>query len=450
VNSIPSTSASAPAPTAPAQSVADREVRLTTWLLAAALLVGLVLQVWLPPGGVTLVGGAALAGVLVFALSYVVPGRLRETIAGFRFVSSLLFVLAILAVLGTLVLQGKPPEFYFARYGGVGKFIVALRFDDIFHGLPFSLLMALFGAAVTSSATLRWPIKARNSGFFICHVGLMTSLLGAAASTTLSIRGRIDLHSGGEIARQVRVTKLGQGPTGELAQLGFALKLDRFELVNYEPEFRIGYYEQVTAMDEDGVLRDQWRLKASFDPDLEKHRLPSGDSFRLKGVYPDFAPRPSQSKPGLFDYASASSEWKNPAVLMEIQQTGLPRDELMIAARPQAVMLSPTRALIFERRDKEVKAFISHVSASQGAKREQGVVSVNDPFSFAGWTLYQVNYNPNDPTYSGLDAVYDPGVTWVFTGFGLISLGVFFMFYVEPRFKAARKTNEKAATAAAA
>ena len=44
-------------------------------------------------------------------------------------------------------------------------------------------------------------------------------------------------------------------------------------------------------------------------------------------------------------------------------------------------------------------------------------------------------YNPEDPTYSGIEAVYDPGVTWVFTGFALICLGVFYMFYVEPRLK---------------
>jgi cytochrome c biogenesis factor len=49
--------------------------------------------------------------------------------------------------------------------------------------------------------------------------------------------------------------------------------------------------------------------------------------------------------------------------------------------------------------------------------------------------LYQVNYNPEDPSYSGLEAVYDPGVTWVFLGFALICLGVFWMFYVEPRLR---------------
>ncbi len=188
-------------------------------------------------------------------------------------------------------LQMKPAEFYIARYGAIGKVILALRLDDIFHGLPFALLTALFTSSVISSATLRWPVRLRNAGFFICHVGLLTSLGGAAASATLSIRGRIDLFAGSEHATHVRVTKAGE-PTGEVAALGFDLHLNRFELVNYEPEYRVGYYEQGLVQDEHGV-HQQWQIKASFDPDLEKHRLPSGDSFRLKGIYPEFRPLPN-------------------------------------------------------------------------------------------------------------------------------------------------------------
>jgi hypothetical protein len=420
---IPSSSpaaASVAAPSTPALSIAQREVRLITLLIAAALMLGWVVQVWLPPGGVTLVAGAGLASLVVVALSFVVPGRLRETLAGFRFIATLLFVLAIFAMLGTLVLQMKPAGFYLDRYGVVGRFIVALRIDDVFHGLPFALLMALFGASVIASATLRWPVSWRKSGFFICHVGLMTSLAGAAASATLAIRGRIDLHTGGETAKHVRVTRGGM-PTGEYAQLGFDLRLDRFDLVNYEPEYRVGYYEQGTALDEDGRLRSRWNLKASFDPDLEKHRLPSGDSFRLKSINPQAQ-----------------------AVLAEVNQGGLPKEQLMVAGRPSALFLSPTRVLVYEKRDKEVKAYVSHVTAADGPAVVKQRVEVNEPMTFAGWTLYQVNYNPQDPTYSGLEAVYDPGVAWVFTGFFLISLGVFWMFYVEPRLK------RKAAAPAAA
>ena len=430
------TSRAAPVPAAPpppaAGSVAEREVRLTTWLVVGALLAGLVLQVWIPPGGLTLVAAAFLASLVVVGLGYVVPGRLRATIAGFRFIATLLFVLAVMAVLGTLILQMKPAAFYLTRYGLVGRLIVALRFDDIFHGLPFALLMALFGAAVIASALLRLPVKLRSAGFFLVHVGLMTSLAGAGASATLAIRGRIDLFAGGETATHVRVTQAHE-PTGEVAALGFDLHLDRFELVNYEPEFRVGYYEQVEVRDNRGARMD-WKLKASFDPDLEKHRLPGGDSFRLKGIYPDFRPVPDPATQQV-SFGTASQEWKNPAVVLELNAGGLPKEQLMMAARPQAAFISPTRALIFERREKEVKAFVSHVTAAQGQTRVQRTVSVNEPVTFNGWTLYQVNYNPQDPTYSGLDAVYDPGVFWVFLGFALICVGVFYMFYVENRFK---------------
>jgi hypothetical protein len=421
------------APAAP--SIADREVRLTSYLVVGALLAGVVLQVWLPPGGMTLVAAAFLTSTVIVGLGYVVPGRLRETIASFRFVATLLFVLAVMAMLGTLILQMKPAGFYIQRYGVVGKLIVALRFDDIFHGVPFALLMALFGASVISSATLRFPVKLRNAGFFICHVGLMTSLAGAAASATLAIRGRIDLFAGGETATHVRVTKAGQ-PTGEVAQLGFDLRLDRFEAPSYEPEYRIGYYEQTMVTDEHGT-HPQWRLKASFDPDLEKHRLPGGDSFRLKGVYPDLRPT-AEGTPRHVAYDAASPEWRNPAnpaVAIEVQQQGLPKEQLMLARRPSPIFLSQTSALVFEKRADEKRAYISYVTAKQSDAAVKSVISVNEPFTHNGWTLYQVNYNPQDPTYSGLDAVYDPGVFWVFTGFALICLGVVYMFYVEPRLK---------------
>ncbi len=441
MNSTASPAAEAlPAPAVP--SVAEREVRLTSYLVVGALLAGMILQVWVPPGGLTLVAAAFLASLVVLTLGFVAKGRLRDTIAGFRFIATLLFVLAVMAMLGTLILQMKPATFYLTRYGVVGRLIVALRLDDIFHGVPFALLMALFGASVMASATRRFPVKLRNAGFFITHVGLMTSLAGAAASATLALRGRIDLHAGGEIASQVRLGKANQ-PTGELAALGFDLRLDRFEAPSYESEFRVGYYEQTEITDERGT-RPHWKLKASFDPDLSKHRLPGGDSFQLKGIYPDFRPVPNPTTQQV-GYGTASQQWRNPAIAIEVHGEGVAKEQLMMASRRAAAYLTPTRALLFEKRAEEKRAYISHVTALGGGEAIQRVVSVNEPFTHNGWTLYQVNYNPEDPTYSGLEAVYDPGVFWVFTGFALICLGVFFMFYVEPRLKKSAKAPAAAA-----
>ena len=517
---------SSPAPVA-GPTPAGRDARLTAGLVGGAMLVGAVAQIWIPPGPLTLVAATAIASLVVVGVSLVVPGRLRTTLAGFRFTATLLIALAVFAIIGTLVLQGKPQALYLQRYGAVGPLIVALRFDDIFHGLPFAGLTALFGAAILSSASLRWPISLKRTGFFIAHVGLLVSGAGAAASSVLSVRGRVDLLAGGDVATGARVTRGGQ-PTGSVAPFGFELKLDQFDLVNYETEYRIGYYEK-KLIRRDGAEVEDFRLKTSFEPDLARHRLPAGDSFRLKAIYPDLviSPRvtPVQgggqpaleaslggrsawlfpgeslvspdglsavlfgqecpSPPGgaltaflvcgragkvilhtadgeltaplseglalaggavrlgrllpgavrVQEPASRSSAWNNPAVLFETTIGGQVAETLALAAQPRGVFLGERAALVFEKRDKEVKAFRSHVTARRGDTVERAVVSVNEPFDFGGWTFYQVNYDPQEPNYSGLEAVRDPGVTWVFLGFALICLGVGYLFYVEPRLR---------------
>jgi chemotaxis protein MotA len=129
--------AAVPAPTGPALSVAQREVRLTSLLIVAAVLLGLVVQVWLPPGGVTLVAGAGLASLVVVALSFVVPGRLRETLAGFRFIATLLFVLAVFAMVGTLI-------------GLISMLSKMESPDEIGRGMAVALVCTFYGALLAN------------------------------------------------------------------------------------------------------------------------------------------------------------------------------------------------------------------------------------------------------------------------------------------------------------
>jgi len=407
-----SAAAEAPAAALPA---AEREARQTTLLVVGALLLGGGLQIFISPGPLALVVGASTAAALVLALALALPGRWRETLAGFRYTSTLLVVLSGAAILGTLILQNKPMAYYESRYGAVGSLVVALRLDDIFHSLWFAGFIGMFLAGVVSSATLRWPVRLKSAGFFTCHLGLLTCLAGAGASAALSVKGRVDLHAGGETATRVAVTRAGL-PTGELVPLGFDLRLDRFDLVRYTPEYRVAYYRLV----DDGA-----RLEASFDPEEGvKHRLPSGDSFRLKKLVADVAD-------------PSAGALRNPAAVLEVTADGLTRESPPLLAARQDFVRTRNGVLVFERREDEVKAFLSQVTATSGNVATQARVSVNDPFSYGGWTFYQVNYDPKDPTYSGLEAVRDPGVSWVFLGFALISLGVFAMFYLEPRWKRA-------------
>lgn len=500
------------------------EFRHTTTLVSAALIVGVVLGAFVPPGPLTLVTATGIAMVVVVVMALFVGKRIRETMGAFRFTATLLVALAILAILGTLILQGKPPELYREKYRLVAPLIIGLRFDDIFHGVPFALLMALFCVAIAFSAALRWPIRKKGIGFFLVHLGLLLSLGGAAVSSTLAVRGRIDLLAGGDVATHVRATKGGM-PTGEAYPLGFELRLDDFKLVNYESEYRLAYYEPRTVVDETGREQEDWRHKTSFDPDLKSHMLPGGDSFQIEAIYPDFAkvatatPSPNGAPalqatiggtttwlaPGdepvlapngavavVFDDAlpppvegvatsvlvsakerkvvihradgesaaplsegqslfgglvkfgallpsaqrtfapgTASQEWRNPAIKLSVKEGARRQEQLLFASRPQPVMLGRGGALVFEKRQVEVKSYLSTVTVTAPGETKHAVISVNDPLSFRGWTLYQVNYDPKNPRYSGLEAVYDPGVTWVFTGFAIISIGVFFVFYVK-------------------
>ncbi len=431
-------------------------------LVAAAMVTGGVLQFFVEPGPKALVAAAAVAGAATFALSRTLPGRWRETMAGFRFTSVLLFALGVCAILGTLILQGRPLQEYPAKYGVVGDLIVAARLDDIFHSLWFGCLIALFSAAVVNSALLRWPVKLRNLGFFTCHVGLLTSLVGAGLSSYFAVRGKVDLYADGSTVRSVYVTRGGQvqlkgydaagSPVPVTAPLGFDLRLDQFDLVRYATEYRVGYYEP--RIRPDG--RADWRLLASFDPEPGvKHLLPGGSSFTLAKLWTDY--RPGDDATLATGKGAARAQMKSPAAVLEVRADGEATSSKPLVALGQENYLAvppgarePRGILTFERRDEEAKSYQSHVTALSAAGERKALVAVNEPFTFQGWTFYQVNYDPRNPRYSGLEAVHDPGVNYVFAGFALIIAGVFYMFYVEPRLRRRRSAEARAEVKAAA
>jgi hypothetical protein len=417
-------------------------------LVAGALVTGGILQLFIEPGPKALVVAAAVAGVAMFVASQVLPGRWREVMAGFRFTSVLLIALAVAAALGTLILQGRPLAEYPMKYGAVGDLIVALRLDDIFHSLWFACLVALFGAAVVNSALLRWPLRLKNAGFFVCHLGLTTSLAGAALSSYFAVRGRVELFADGSTVSQVLVTKNGQVKVGSYdangqpvpatAPLGFDVRLDQFDLVRYATEYRVGYYEPRVL--EDG--RVDWRLKASFDPEEGvRHLLPGGNAFKVEKLWSAY--QPGNEGAGRVAVAKPGQPMANAAAVLQVMVDGESTASAPLLALGQKNFVAvppgspnPRGFLAFEKREDEAKSYQSHITAIAGTTQKKALVSVNDPFTFNGWTFYQVNYDPKNPSYSGLEAVHDPGVTWVFVGFVLIMVGVFYMFYVETSLKA--------------
>jgi len=63
---------------------------------------------------------------------------------------------------------------------------------------------------------------------------------------------------------------------------------------------------------------------------------------------------------------------------------------------------------------------------------ESGEIRVNDSFEYDGIRFFQTNARPEDPTYSGIGVVFDPGIEIVLTGFYLLTAGTILAFLVKP------------------
>ena len=99
--------------------------------------------------------------------------------------------------------------------------------------------------------------------------------------------------------------------------------------------------------------------------------------------------------------------------------------------KPQPIDLGGGRILVYQDKPERIRNFESTVTILEGLEGSDGgqpvltrVLRVNEPLSHRGFDLYQANYDPKNPRYSGIQVVRDPGVGLVMTGFWLLMLAV--------------------------
>lgn len=82
-------------------------------------------------------------------------------------------------------------------------------------------------------------------------------------------------------------------------------------------------------------------------------------------------------------------------------------------------------------RKDEVKNYYASLSILEENRAVQKKrIYVNDPLSYAGYALYQSNYDPENLRYSGLEVVRDPGLWLVYVGLTSMFFGVVQIFYL--------------------
>lgn len=117
----------------------------------------------------------------------------------------------------------------------------------------------------------------------------------------------------------------------------------------------------------------------------------------------------------------------NPAVAVTVQSPGKGDVKLILMAlEPRPLPLGTGRMLVYRDKPNDIKNYESRLSiVVDGHVEVSEIVRVNEPLSYAGFELYQSNFDPDNPRYSGIQVVQDPGLPIVTFGLWLLLAGVF-------------------------
>lgn len=534
----PAPSGGTPRPTAPA-AAADRQVawhRLSYTRqglgLAALLAAVTALQhVFTQSASPALRWSAVAAAAVALTVLLLRRGRqayfyLSTVQAGVLTMGALL----VCTVLGTVVLQELPPEDFANRYGALAKPLRLLGLTDVFHAWFFRALAGLIALASAVSILRRRHslLKWRNLGILAAHVSVLVILGGALAGSLWGAKGMIHLQVGESAERFDVKAKVGQsGQSNGVHQLGFAVRLDKFELDRHAQEFNFYTYArddkgefkmiasdrprkgavvgqpapgsavQVTVVRvlsnavrtvqgaqhivqlpggqrltvevgktydlADGSRLQVERWLADFSMDMttrtatSKSDEPNNPALgvRLAAAGADLAAaRPlylfgredmremmgqgghgngqGSSLAYYFEQGAGSAAWVegpiggyNPAVEVEVRWPGSPTERVMLRGKDSPpVRLGADRLLSFHEKPNDIKNYNSTLTVLEGGKQVLTQrIQVNKPLRYRGVDFYQSNYDPDNPNYSGLQVVVDPGLPVVEFGLWLLFLG---------------------------
>jgi len=361
------------------------------------------------------------------------------------FALTVVLLLALACIAGTLVPQGTQVESYLAQPGGhpVLGVLSALGLTRMFYswwfiGLLFALaasLMVCTGRRYRAISRVTGAARLRVVGSFITHVSLLLVLAGGMVRVIWGQKGVIQFHEG----QAVNSVESNEGAM----PLSFSIRLVKFELEFHEkPETSAAPMEKLMV---------EWaekNLLVQFPVDLNvEHSVAAADSgassaFKVT-VLRHLADFSVDSETG--EVRARSEAPHNPALQIRIVGSGVTNTQWVFArfpdfgGEPGSGAAMPLRFRYYSAPAEEsgnrgtIKSFKSMIEVIEnGSVAATRTIEVNASFSWRGYTFYQTSYNPDDLTWSALQVVRDPGVPIVYAGFVLMMAGLTMVFCVGP------------------
>ena len=106
--------------------------------------------------------------------------------------------------------------------------------------------------------------------------------------------------------------------------------------------------------------------------------------------------------------------------------------ETRTSVLPFTVLLEDFSLERYAANPQAVSEFVSRIRLIEAGLNTRASVRVNHPIEYRGFHISQLGYNPDDPTWSALLLVKDPGVPVIYSGFGMLLVGLITTLYLAP------------------
>lgn len=399
------------------------------WTIGAGLLVtGLILQ--LATGNVDtaffrfpvnlLFGGAYLVLLLVLHLLNRRNVALRWFSGLEASITSLCFWLVLVVLMG-LTPQVAPTEH------PAGGLIARLGFDRMTSSWPFVLLF-LYMLTILGLVTMRRlsRFRPKDIPFALNHAGLFITLWAAILGNGDLRRLRMPVTEG---AAEWRATD----ETGGMVELPLAIELKNFTIDEYPPKLMVIDNTTGKALPE-GQPANLLVEEAPLSDNLLDWTLEVIDFIPMAACVAD---------KDTVNFVGFQTEGATSALYVKAlnHKDGSRREGWVSSGNymfPYVTLpLSDSEILVMPER--EPKRFASEVTVyTQDKQKKDALIEVNQPFSIAGWKIYQLSYDETRGKWSEtsiFELVRDPWLPVVYTGICMMLAGAVCLFIFAPKKK---------------
>ncbi len=384
-------------------------------IMAAVLLVGFAME-WVTPGdGLSapawpwngVIGAALILGALILQLALPKNPVVRWLSQVPASMGAIAAVTLSVLLMG-LFLQGQP--------SGI-SWIDRLGLTRMATSWPFLLSISWFLFVLAMTTVRRSiPLRGRNIGFLLNHLGLWIVIAGGILGSGDLQRVTMTLSDG-------QTVWYGTDRDGRTVELPLALELQRFHMEEYPP--KMGMLDHDTGS---LIIRGEQDLV-----EVERGRTGymSGWNYEILRFFSESARIDDRFEP-IHDIGAA------PAA--QIRAVHAERGDTVVGwitcgsfnMRHQFLELEEGRAMAMTVPQSKRYMSLARLYTQSGDNRMIDI-EVNHPYSAGGWKLYQFSYDDRFGKWSPIsiiEAVRDPWLPVVYTGFIMMLLGAVYLFWL--------------------